>query len=234
MSRVHDTPRAPLCELPKADAEFEGRRFWLLVRGDEERGRALFGAVDETRTHAPGFQESFGGFSFENFMPTADHELLIMFGSPNRMEGGVSLLVSDAAPDIGAISRLYGLDDGEIKNLRGETVTRTNLREHDGYRDYTGAGTVCRIALMQTFFRGEGIGSSALRFLQQLDIELIELEANGLEQVTFYERNGFVDTGIDPDHGDQLALVWVNPRYGVADPFAGATLGVMRRDKSPE
>jgi len=225
MQKTHD--RVPPLErdLPEADAEFEGRRFWVLAPGDEARGRELFAAVDETRQRDAGFRESFGGFTFENFMPSATHEVLIMFGSAGRMEGGVSLLVSDPKPDIGQVSRLFGLADGETRNLRGETVTRENLREHDGYRDYTGSGKVGRIALMQTFFRGEGIGSSALRFLQSLDLELIELEANGVEQVTFYERNGFIDTGIDPDHGDQLAMVWVNPRFGGTDPFAGLKLG---------
>jgi hypothetical protein len=57
------------------------------------------------------------------------------------------------------------------------------------------------------------IGSRLLDYIKSRDYELIELEANGVAPVEFFEANGFVDTGIDADLNEKMVMVWNNPTY---------------------
>ena len=137
-----------------------------------------------------------------------------VFGTRSRIEGFMCLYISGAASRIGEISMLDGLGGPSVINSKGEIVGRTQLEEYDGYKSYSGAGSVCKISIISVFFQRQGCGTSAIQYLQSArDFELIELEANGPEAVQFFKQLGFVETGLFPEHGEQVGMVWNNPLY---------------------
>jgi ribosomal protein S18 acetylase RimI-like enzyme len=196
---------------PRPDAHFENLAFWRIEYGDERKGEALFQALDRVRAaRLPGYESDFEGPSYENDMPWEPNQVTLVFGNRfTELQGVIKLTELGNSSDVGSISQLVDLDNGRLKDLDGTIVTRAALKNYDGYNLYKGTGDVIHLDIMQTLFRGRGIGSSAIRFLQSNSrYELIELEANDYNAARFFERNGFIDTGIDPENGRQLSLVW--------------------------
>ena len=196
---------------PRPDAHFEDLAFWRIEYGDERKGDALFQAFERVRAaRLPGYESDFEGPSYENDMPWEPKQVTLVFGNRfSELQGLIKFTEIGKASDIGQISRLVDLDTGKLKDLNGNIVTRDSLKNYDGYSLYGGIGNICHIDIMQTLFRGQGIGSSAIRYLQSNPrYELIELEANDFHAARFFEKNGFIDAGIDPEDGRQLSLVW--------------------------
>jgi ribosomal protein S18 acetylase RimI-like enzyme len=146
-----------------------------------------------------------------------DHTTIVL-GTMYRFEGFVLFYTRDAAPDVGHISLLEGLNGKGLRLMDkdGEVVTPETLRRYPGYSEYSGQGAVCSVGFLEAFYKRQGIGTLAVRYLQEnCDFELIELEATGEGdfQIEFYEKCGFVDANIDVSDGSRLAMVWHNPKY---------------------
>lgn len=81
-----------------------------------------------------------------------------------------------------------------------------------GYQDYTHQGDSLTINKLEVFETGKGIGSKAIKLLQEKqDIELIDLEAKGEQLKKFYTKNGFTNTTLT--RGAHTFYAWHNPHY---------------------
>lgn len=115
---------------PRPDAHFENLAFWRIEYGDERKGEALFQALDRVRAaRLPGYESDFEGPSYANDMPHESNQVTLVFGNRFReLQGLMKVTEIKKAPDIGLISQLVGLDQGQLKDLDGNIVTRASLR----------------------------------------------------------------------------------------------------------
>lgn len=189
-------------------------RFWKIGQGDEDLARRVKESFDRLYARAP------RKYQFElidndtDFTPDKTRTYFVVGSDLNNLLGYASCHRSPPTNNIGNTSRLNGLDNElKLSDFNGNEVTRETLGQYDGYSAYTGRGEVLYIGIIEIFQHRRGIGSKLLDFIKSRGYELIELEANGFNQVKFFEANQFVDTGIDAEQGEQMVLVWNNPKY---------------------
>lgn len=154
--------------------------------------------------------------SDENTSLIPDKEKIVYAASSERCKllGYAICYEKSPNPSIGAISMLDALSsNGDLIDFNGKQVSRTSLAQYDGYAEYTGLGAVLYISRLDVFRHYMGIGSRFLEFIKGQGHEMIELEANGIGPSKFFRKNGFVDTGIDAENGEQLVMVWNNPSH---------------------
>jgi GNAT superfamily N-acetyltransferase len=196
--------------------ELEGKLLWTV--STPEIGQEIYKVLQQQRQR----QRDFSSDYLDPNCPTGglfsgrSERTTVALGTKYRFEGFVSFYTRDATADIGSASRLEGLNGGDVKDIAGKVVTADCLRNYPGYENYSGKGAVCWIEVVEAFYKRQGVGTLALRHLQeQCDFELIELEATGAQQwqVSFYEKLGFVDANIDLDEGNRIAMAWHNPKY---------------------
>jgi len=114
---------------------------------------------------------------------------------------------------IAAASRLPSLDSKKVIDANGVSVKRQDLSRFDGYNRYRGQGKTLCIGLCETFKQRKGIGSFMLEQIKQKEYELIELESLDQNSTMFYEKMGFIHTGLYTwnGHGEDLrypVMVW--------------------------
>jgi GNAT superfamily N-acetyltransferase len=197
------------------DQEFGGKCLWTV--SSSEIGQTINTLLKQQERQKGFSAEYLDGNCLTGGLYSEKHDrTTIVFGTKYRVEGFVSFATRAPAPDVGSISLLEGLHSGHLKDKDGVVVTQESLRTYAGYSEYSGRGAVCSIRVVEAFYKRQGIGTLALRYLQEAcDFELIELEATGEQdfQIDFYEKLGFVDANIDVDMGHRLAMTWYNPKY---------------------
>lgn len=149
----------------------------------------------------------------DSFLPEENGAHFIIGRSLDEILGYAFCQEHSPARIIGEASMLDSLRRKALSDFNGQPVTRETLGDYDGYREYTGKGGVLYIELMEVFLYQQGLGRALVEHLQSQEYELIELEANGIQPVRFFQKCGFVDTGIDAEDGEQLVMVWNNPKY---------------------
>lgn len=190
-------------------------RFWKIEQGDEDLAKKAKESFDKLYARPP--RDYKFDLSDESTRFSLNNETNVYFIAGKDLDnllGHARGYKNPPTDNIGLTSRLNGLD-GEPKlfDFDGAAVTRENLSQYGGYSAYTGREAVLYIGIIEAFQQRKGIGSKLLDFIKSQGYELIELEANGLKQVRFFEANGFVDTGIDAEQGEQMVLVWNNQKY---------------------
>ena len=103
-------------------------------------------------------------------------------------------------------------NSGLISDRDGRQLSATCFSEAIGYRNYTGSGNLLSIGFLEVFRRDCGLGTDFLRLIQSSGYEMIELTAIDDRRGKFFERNGFVRTGIYED-GEAPLMVWNNPAF---------------------
>jgi GNAT superfamily N-acetyltransferase len=197
------------------DLEFGGKSLWKT--SSYEVGKELFDAI-KLQCRQRDFSHSYLDFNSPTggLFKEAEAHTSVLIGTRYRIEGYISFYSNGVNPNVGKVSRLEGLRCGGALHKDGDTVTEETLRNYPGYKDYSGKGEVCSINVVEAFYKHQGVGTLALKYLKEhCDFELIELEATGEQQwqIAFYEKQGFVDAQIDVDGGMRMAMVWNNPKY---------------------
>lgn len=186
-------------------------RFW---RVDKETSASLQRSFDRLYHFKPkGYRFE---LSDENTSLIPDKWTTVYVASSERCKllGYAICYEKSSNPSIGAISMLDALSsNGELTDFEGKQVSRASLAQYDGYAEYAGLGAVLYMSRLDVFRHNMGIGSKFLDFIKGQGHELIELEANGVGPSIFFRKKGFIDTGIDAEHGEQLVMVWNNPAY---------------------
>jgi hypothetical protein len=187
--------------------------FWTIRPGDTELARKVQTSFNKL------YQERPAGYRFAlsdkgtSFSPAAGEINFIAGYDLDNLLGCARCSFKGPKPDIGAISMLGGLHSDTLSDYERLPVSRQNLARYDGYSGYQGIGPLLNIGILDMFRHRFGFGSQLLNYIKSYWFELIELEANGKGPARFFGKNGFVDTGIDAEYGEQLVMVWKNPVY---------------------
>ncbi|HSB47101.1 MAG TPA: hypothetical protein VLD37_03740 [Candidatus Bilamarchaeum sp.] len=189
-------------------------KFWRVNEADREASARLQRSFDKLYHFKP------KGYHFElsdektSLIPDKEKVVYVASSERGKLLGYAICSEKPPNPSIGAISMLDALSsNGDLTDFNGKPVSRTSLAQYNGYADYTGLGAVLYISRLDVFRHNMGIGSRFLEFIKGQGHELIELEANGIGPSRFFQKNGFVDTGIDAENGEQLVMVWNNPSH---------------------
>ncbi len=189
-------------------------KFWRVNEADKEASARLQKSFDHLYHFKP------KGYLFElsdqntSLIPDKKKVVYVASSERGKLLGYAICNENSSSPSIGSISMLDAFSsDGSLTDFNGNKVSRTSLAKYEGYADYTGLGAVLYISRLDVFKHNMGIGSRFIEFIKGQGHELIELEANGIGPTKFFRKNGFVDTGIDAENGEQLVMVWNSPSY---------------------
>lgn len=184
----------------------------VLRSSDTEKKAVLDTALAETiraNSHRPGFNFD---YTDKSFATLNDNTVIVVLGlKSGGILGYASCRESGPGKSIGEVSELDGFTDqksGPIVDLDGTEVTRATLANYPGYHAYTGEGKVLIIGMIQSFYHRAGVGSRLLSVIKDMGYELIDAEANGDDEIAFFEANGFQDSNLTCSGGDQMIIVW--------------------------
>ncbi len=191
-----------------------GLKFWRVDEADKETSTGLQRTFQRLYHYKP------KGFLFElsdertSLIPGKGKIVYAASSERCKLLGYAICHERPADISIGSISMLDALSsNGDLTDFDGKKVSRASLAGYEGYADYTGLGAVLYISRLDIFKHNRGIGSRFIEFIKGQGHELIELEANGVGPSRFFRKNGFIDTGIDAENGEQLVMVWNNPSF---------------------
>ncbi len=127
-----------------------------------------------------------------------------------------SCYLRNASEDVGWNSCIDGLNTpGSLFDIDDNCVFIPDLKKYEGFKDYTGKGKILHLGIIDcnSNFRKQGLGSELVDYLKNKDSELIELLANGSGQTIFFEKLGFIDSGISNIKREFSIMSWHNPKY---------------------
>lgn len=186
---------------------------WKVTAKDIDLAARIQNSYDRLYSYPPKQYRFWLSDETTRFLPEKNEINFVIGSSLEDIQGYAVCEERQAGSDIGAVSMLDSLRAGTLMDFNGKPVTRETLKQYDGYSEYTGAGNVLYIGLIEAFAQRQGIGRALVNHMQSLEYELIELEANSINAARFFQACGFVDTGIDAEQGEQLVMVWKNPKY---------------------
>ncbi len=148
--------------------------------------------------------------------PYVDQDLLVVGCEKDEPVIYASCYLRNPSEDVGKNSMVRGLNNlGKLFDIDGTPVLIPDLKKYEGFRDYCGKGNILHLGILDcdTNFIGNGLGTTMVDYLKEKDSELIELLANGRRQTIFFEKLGFLDSGISNLKREFSIMSWHNPRY---------------------
>ncbi len=127
-----------------------------------------------------------------------------------------SCYLRNPSEDVGWNSCIEGLNiPGSLFDIEGNSVFIPDLKKYEGFKDYSSTGKILHLGIIDCNekFIGNGFGKEMVDYLKGKDSELIELLANGRGQTIFFEKLGFIDSGISNLEREFSIMSWHNPKY---------------------
>src|SRR3989344_44956 len=134
-------------------------------------------------------------FHFADTLPSTMYDprntYFSLMKNQHQILGCACCEVRGPGKNVGDISGLFeSIEEGKSTDIEGSVVTKDDLGNYEGYKDYTGQGPLLYLKWIESFSPRNGHGSIFLPLLQQEDFELIELEVVDLNLIHYYIAHG--------------------------------------------
>lgn len=151
----------------------------------------------------------------DDLKPSCREEVLFAVGTTiEDLLGYAACVERRPYRSVGQASSLFNLDSQKgMVDFSGKRVKKEDIRNYNGYSDYSGSGKCLYIMLIETFLRGAGNGTRLLEFIKQDGNEMIEIICCNDEAMQFWQRNAFKHTSIYDGGSGKEVMVWNNPNY---------------------